>query len=56
MTKSRTRAKRRDRRRAKMYGWKRAPKQMGSHAGSGTSTTTTTVVVTILGKNSRGAP
>lgn len=50
MNKSHVRAKRRDRRRAKMYGWKRAPRKMGQGSGSGTATTTTTVIATDMSR------
>lgn len=44
-TKSRKRARRRDRRKAKMSGWRREGKQMGSHVGHGTSGGVTLTVV-----------
>jgi hypothetical protein len=45
--KSRKRQRRRDRRKAKMSGWRREGKQMGSHVGHGTSGGVTRTVVTL---------
>lgn len=45
-TKARTRARRRDRRKAKMSGWRREGKQMGGHVGHGTSGGVTKTIVT----------
>lgn len=57
MSKARVRAKRRDRRRAKMSGWRRAGKQMGSHVGHGTSAPHTVSVAPMLPKcSSCGGP
>lgn len=53
---ARKRAKRRDRRKAKMSKWRRAGKQMGAHVGHGSSAGVTIIFTPEKRANNRKMP